>query len=68
VATRLLKLDYLGITLTISTTAISATCLGLVNHPTARAFYVSLQLLCASAVSAVMMSPDMDGTGAAFWR
>lgn len=68
VAKRLLKLDYLGVMLTISTTNISATYFGLAGHERMQTIYLSLQVLCAGTVSWVMMSPHMDGTQAASSR
>ena len=68
VARLLLKLDYCGIILTISTTCISATYFGLYGRPDIQALYISLTSLSAFGVLWVVLDPTVDGHKAAGFR
>ncbi|SLM38216.1 Hly-III-related [Lasallia pustulata] len=68
VVRRFLKLDYLGITLSISVTCISSTYFGLYGDPTLQALYITMTVICASAVFRAVLDPEMDGPAAAGWR
>lgn len=67
-ANRLLKLDYIGITISISVTNVSSTYFGLYDDPRLQAAYITFSLICALNVLRSMMDPSADGPKAAFWR
>ncbi|PLB52249.1 HlyIII-domain-containing protein [Aspergillus steynii IBT 23096] len=68
VATVFLKLDYLGIIMTISTTCTSMTYFGLYDSPFLQTTYISLTVFCAALVFWVTLDPRMDGVYAGHWR
>lgn len=68
VATAFLKLDYLGIILSISATCISTAYFALHSDPTFQFVYISLTALCAVIVFWITLDPRMDGANAGFWR
>ncbi|KAA8642799.1 hemolysin-III family protein [Aspergillus tanneri] len=61
VAAAFLKLDYLGIIITISTTCMSVTYFGLYHSAFLQAAYISLTAFCAAIVFWVILDPRMDG-------
>ncbi|CAI6332249.1 unnamed protein product [Periconia digitata] len=67
-ARRTLKLDYLGIVLTISSTCITSTYFGLYGNPRLQAMYISVTVLCGTTVFWMVLRPDADGPKAAAWR
>jgi len=68
-ATRCLKLEYLGIVLTISATCISSTYFGLYDESHLQVIYISWTIVaCAAAVFSAVLDPDTDGPKAANWR
>ncbi|KAI9039418.1 hemolysin-III family protein [Aspergillus affinis] len=68
VATVFLKLDYLGIIMTISTTCTSVTYFGLYDSPFLQMMYISFTVICATLVFWVALDPRMDGAHAGHWR
>lgn len=68
VATRFLKLDYLGILLNVTACATTFMYAGLYGKPSLQAFYISLFIICTTTVLSVIVSPLADGPEAAFWR
>ncbi|KAL3482072.1 hemolysin-III related-domain-containing protein [Aspergillus californicus] len=68
VATAFLKLDYIGIILTISTTCISVTYFAMHENTLLQAVYISFTILCAVAVFWATLDARMDGPRAAPWR
>ncbi|KAH8722835.1 hemolysin-III related-domain-containing protein [Phaeosphaeriaceae sp. PMI808] len=67
-ARRTLKLDYLGIVLTISSTCITSTYFGLYGNPLLQTIYISFTVLCGTTVFWMVLSPEADGPRAAAWR
>lgn len=67
-ATAFLKLDYLGIILTISTTSVSVTYFAMYSNPLLQATYISFTTLCALLVFWIALDPRMDGPRAGPWR
>lgn len=67
-ARRTLKLDYLGIVLTISSTCITSTYFGLYDNPRLQAIYISFTVLCGTTVFWMVLKPGVDGVHAAAWR
>ena len=68
VAHRFLKLDYLGILLNVSTTALTFVYVGLYGNACLQAFYLSILMICTTVVFRAILSPRADGTQAALWR
>lgn len=68
VATRFLKLDYLGILLNVGTCAATFVFAGLYGKPGLQAFYITVILACAIAVFFAVLSPPADKLQAAKWR
>lgn len=68
VARRTLKLDYLGITLTISSTCVTSTYFGFYDNPALQALYITLTVVCGTAVFRSVMGPNADGPKAAAFR
>lgn len=67
-ARRSLKLDYLGIVLTISTTCISATFFGLYGHTNMQLIYIAVTVACGMAVFRSVLHPEADGPSASIYR
>ena len=67
-STRCLKLDYLGIVLSITVSSISSSYFGLYNDPPLRNAYIVLSTFFASAVFWTLLGPNSDGPNAANWR
>lgn len=68
VACRFLKLDYLGIVLTISTSCVSTTFFGLRGHVHLQTLYISLTVACSVVIFLALLNPEVDGQKAAAWR
>ncbi|KAF7181249.1 hypothetical protein CNMCM7691_000467 [Aspergillus felis] len=68
VAHAFLKLDYLGIVMTITTTCISVTYFALYSYPVLQVTYILFTLLCAATIFWVALDPRMDGARAGPWR
>ncbi|CAG8953096.1 hypothetical protein HYFRA_00003291 [Hymenoscyphus fraxineus] len=64
VAHRALKLDYLGIVLSITVNSISATYFGMYNSPYFQTFYIAISICCASGVFLNLLGPNADGPSA----
>ncbi|PWY93122.1 HlyIII-domain-containing protein [Aspergillus sclerotioniger CBS 115572] len=64
VARAFLKLDYLGIVLTISTTCISVAYFAVHNNPTLQFVYILFIVLCAAMVFHITLDVAMDGAHA----
>lgn len=67
-ATRFLKLDYLGILLNVAACAITFIYAGLYGKPGLQAFYISLFVVCATFVLSTILSPLVDGPHASLRR
>ncbi|KAE8354429.1 HlyIII-domain-containing protein [Aspergillus coremiiformis] len=68
VAHAFLKLDYLGIVLTISTTCISVAYFGLYGEPAMQALYIVFTIFSAVMAFWVALDRRMDGARAGPWR
>lgn len=68
VATRFLKLDYLGILLNVVACAVTFIYAGLYGKPSLQAFYISLFVICATVVFSAISSPLAEGPQAAIFR
>lgn len=67
-ATRFLKLDYLGIFLNVVACAITFIYAGLYGKTDLQAYYISLFVICATFVLSALLSPLVDGPQASFQR
>ena len=68
VARKFLKLDYLGIVLSIFGTCISSSYIGLSEHTLLRNLYISFICIVGAAVFQVTLNPRFDGPRAAKMR
>ena len=68
-AGRFLKLDYLGVALSITVTNISTTWAGMRhNEPRVMTIVIGVCAICAGAVVQALQGPQTDGTAAALFR
>ncbi|MCJ1288480.1 hypothetical protein MMC34_000008 [Xylographa carneopallida] len=68
VATRFLKLDYLGILLNVAACATTFIYAGFHGKPSLQALYISLFVVNSALVFSAILSPLADGPQAAVWR
>ena len=68
VSIRFLKLDYLGIVISIVVSSISSTYFGLYSDRHLQTVYIPLSVCCAVGVFLDLLRPNADGQAAAIWR